>query len=191
MGTAAPAIRGGGGRPEGHLMDDKTAAPLDRDPDPMAAFAPAVPELDRWAAPGTAPPIEPEQGEAAPLAPSAEIAPQPAPAPAEPRPAAAYIGKGGERRYRLLYPVKIEGRAIRMVTVSHPTLWDVQDWIAGRIKTNFEIMARVTAMPEVELGALKWPDVQALITLTSEVLPDFIRDAIEAAGGTPKPPGAA
>jgi hypothetical protein len=82
----------------------------------------------------------------------------------------------------LLYPVNIDGRTIERVVVNHPALWDVQDWLDKRLTSHFELIARMTELDVVALGALRWPDMQALLDMTVELLPSFIREAIEAQG---------
>ncbi len=106
----------------------------------------------------------------------------PAPRPAPPRPEARYVGSNGERSYRLLFPVVIANVPLRRVTVAPPALWDVQDFIEGRISTNVELVGRMTGLDPVSLGALRWPDIQAVIGMMTDLLPDFIRAAIEDQG---------
>lgn len=168
-------------------MDDRPAS-FEDDFDPMSAFEPSpspgapAPEPLPWEGAGIGP--EPDAGEAAGLS------GYPDPAPPAPRPTVSYVGHGGDRAYVLLYPVRIGDRELRRVIVRHPALWDVQDWIEGRIKTNFEMMARMTAMTPVDLGALKWPDAEAVLAIVNSMLPAFIRDAIEAAATGGPPSGA-
>jgi hypothetical protein len=158
----------------------------ERDPDPMGAFAPASsPTGDEDRSGSTSPP-SPSQSEPQPSPvgetfdePQAEPEPEPAP----PRPAVEYVGAGGQRKHALLYPVRIEGRMLRSVTVSPPALWDVQDFLAGRITTNFEMASRMTGIDAVTLGALKWPDADIVLQIVTDMLPDFVRDAIEKAAG--------
>lgn len=109
------------------------------------------------------------------------------PAPEEaPRPATHYVGGLGQRRYVLLFPVTVGDKTFRYVTVSHPALWDVQDWLAGKMQSHFELIARMTGLTTVELGALRWPDVQALLDITQNMLPEFIQQGIaQQPGGTP------
>lgn len=103
-----------------------------------------------------------------------------------PRPEVHYVGGLGQRRYVLLFPVKVGGKMFRHVTVSHPSLWDVQDWLAGKMQSHFELIARMTGLTTVELGALRWPDVQALLDITQNMLPEFIQQGIaQQPGGTP------
>jgi len=104
------------------------------------------------------------------------------PEPEVPRPAVQSIGTAGLTRYTLLYPVKIEGLALREIKISPPALWDVQDFLAGKIKSNFELISRMTGLSPVMLGALRWPDVQALLNITTDLLPAFVRDAIDQQG---------
>ncbi len=138
---------------------------LDGDPDPATEFAPA------------------EQGGAkaeTPIAAEAEVEAAQAqePPPPPPRPEVIYDGVG-IRTYALLYPLTIAGRKIRRLTIHPPTLWDIQDWAAGRLATNYELMARMVDMDPVAIGALRWPDVQALVDITTAMLPDAVREAIE------------
>jgi hypothetical protein len=166
---------------------------LDRDPDPATAFAPVDGQ----------PPDAPKPAEQ----PSADLGlatqhpaldPEPEPEP-EPivRPVVAYpdsvvlrvhLLDGQERllkesvRYPLMYPVKylLDGqeRVVKEITAHPPALWDIQDWAAGRLKTNYELMARMLDMDPIEPGALRWPDIAALIDITTAMLPQELRDAI-------------
>lgn len=109
-------------------------------------------------------------------------APPPEPEPAPPRPGVIYEGdQRGTRTHVLLYPVRFDGDAtwLRRIKVCPPSLWDVQDFAAGRIRSNYDLMARMTGIDAVRLGALKWPDIDALLDMTMDLLPDFIRQAIE------------
>jgi hypothetical protein len=156
---------------------------LDRDPDPATAFAPVDGQ----------PPKVAEQ----PREPDLAATPEP-PEP-EPivRPVVAYPDSVGLRvhlldgqerllkesvHYPLMYPVKylLDGqeRVVKEITAHPPALWDIQDWAAGRLKTNYELMARMLDMDPVELGALRWPDIAALIDITTAMLPQELRDAI-------------
>jgi hypothetical protein len=159
------------------VIDPSSIAPPGwlRDPDPMGAFAPEIA--------GDAPPANP-----IPLAAAqadmfvddvGDQAADPEPPPAPPRPVVRYLGKGGARGYALLFPIEIDGRRFRSVTVNHPALWDVQDWLAGRIKSHFEFVARMAGLSDDEFGALRWPDVQALLEIAGEMLPPFVRAVIE------------
>ncbi len=148
---------------------------LDRDPDTATEFAPVNAQGDETPA-EEAPWVDPE-GEAATAA-----AAEPEPAPA--RPEVVYADVGGTRAYKLLYPVRIDGKRITGLTIHPPALWDIQDWIAGRLKTNYELMARMVDMDPVALGALRWPDIQAITDITTPMLPDAVREAIEAARNT-------
>jgi hypothetical protein len=80
----------------------------------------------------------------------------------------------------LRYPVTIEGVGlVRQLAINDPTLWDIQDWAAGRLKTNYELMARMVGIDPVALGALRWPDVEALAAIVTTMLPEAMRDGIE------------
>jgi hypothetical protein len=80
----------------------------------------------------------------------------------------------------LRYPVTIEGVGlVRQLAINGPTLWDIQDWAAGRLKTNYELMARMVGIDSVALGALRWPDVEALAAIVTTMLPEAMRDGIE------------
>lgn len=162
---------------------------LDRDPDPATAFAP----VDGSRADASIKLAEAPSDQAAP----SPEPPGPEPEPPPIRPAVAYPGAAGLRvhvldsnerllkdtvRYPLLYPVKylVEGeeRLLTELTAHPPALWDIQDWVAGRLKTNYELMARMLDMDPIDLGALRWPDIEALIDITTAMLPKEVRDAI-------------
>lgn len=141
---------------------------LDEDPNPAAEFAPAeqvvaVPENQG----AEAPPIAAEE-------PVEAAQPEPPP----PRPEVSYDAVG-VRTYALLFPLTIAGRKLRRLTIHPPALWDIQDWAAGRLPTNYDLMARMVDMDPVALGALRWPDIEALVDITTAMLPDAVRDAIE------------
>jgi hypothetical protein len=136
-----------------------------------------------------------------PQAPDLEQAFEPAPAPAPPAPtpeaAELHVADGirepepapdrPEVRYLdqapivfpLRFPVEIAGAEVRSLTINPPTLWDIQDWAANRLQTNYELMARMVGLDPVALGALRWPDVEALASITTTLLPEPIREAIE------------
>lgn len=159
-------------------MADAAAATIDRteaQPDPMGAFAPA----------GDAPPAAPEAPWPGVLL-TEEIEAEAAKAAEVPRPEVRYIGTGGNRVYKLLHPLKIGGREVRQVTMHHPTLWTIEDYVAGKIKTNFSLIGAMSDLPESEAGALRWPDAQAIIAIVTSMLPTFIQEAIEAAGAERK-----
>jgi hypothetical protein len=81
----------------------------------------------------------------------------------------------------LRYPVEIEGVGeVRSLTINPPALWDIQDWSAGRLKTNFELMARMVGLTPAALGALRWPDIEQIASIVATMLPDELRAAIEA-----------
>ena len=144
---------------------------LDRDPDSVAATEPVQRAESPGESSGEVPPIEPAD------LPGREGAPEPEPAPV--RPEVAYQGVAGVHVYTLLFPLKIDGRKLTRLTIHPPALWDIQDWAARRLKTNYELMARMVDMDPVTLGALRWPDVQALVDITTAMLPEALRDAIE------------
>jgi hypothetical protein len=86
----------------------------------------------------------------------------------------------------LRYPVEIDGVGeVRSLTVNPPALWDIQDWAAGRLKTNFELMARMVGLSPAALGSLRWPDIEQLATIVATMLPDELRAAIEASRRQP------
>jgi hypothetical protein len=95
-----------------------------------------------------------------------------------PRPAVEYL-EPTPIVFPLRFPVRIDGAEVRALTIHPPTLWDIQDWAAGRLRTNYELMARMVGLDPVALGALRWPDVEALAGITTALLPDPIREAIE------------
>ncbi|KRQ99289.1 hypothetical protein [Bradyrhizobium valentinum] len=155
----------------------------ERDPDPMGAFAPSssLTDDDEPSPEPTQQPPWPGEEEPSPVGGTAkEAEPEPAP----PRPNVEYVGVGGQRRHMLLCPLKIEGKMLRHVTIAPPALWDVQDFLAGRIRSNFEMASRMTGIDGVALGALKWPDADIVLQIVTDMLPEFIRDAIERAAGT-------
>jgi hypothetical protein len=110
--------------------------------------------------------------------------PQPTPPPAsEPppvRPEVEYTGQGGSHIYTLLFPLSINGVERNHVVINHPSLWDVQDWASSRLPTNYQLVARMVGMSPVDLGALKWPDISAIMDIATTMLPDEIKDAIAA-----------
>lgn len=150
--------------PEGFVPND--------DPDPMGAFAPSTVPLEEPAAEpvsifGTEdqPPADPEE---------------PPPEPPEPRPEVRYVG--GEHdvtTVRLRTAIVVDGVKIASVRVNPPALWDVQDFLAQRIKTNIEMASRMTGIAPVVLGALRWPDAEAIFDVVLKKLPDFIRESIK------------
>ena len=101
-------------------------------------------------------------------------------APALPRPAVRYLGDA-PIVLPLRFPVEIDGKEIRLLTVNPPALWDIQDWVAGRLKTNFQLMARMVGLSPEALGALRWPDIEQLANIVTAMLPEKLRAAIEAA----------
>ena len=104
---------------------------------------------------------------------------------AVPRPAVRYLGDAPVV-LPLRFPVEIEGVGeVRTLTVNPPALWDIQDWAAGRIKTNFELMARMTGLPPEALGSLRWPDIEQIATIVATMLPDQLRAAMEASRRQP------
>jgi len=155
-------------------------APARGDPDPMGDFAPAQ-EAETPARPADRPYPRPVP-EPVPEILTHMGAPDEAEAPSEPpppRPDVEYLGSEGQRVYFLLYPVIVGNLTLREVTIGQLSLWDVQDFLAGRIKTNVELLSRMSGIDPVSLGALKWPDVEALLSMVTALIPDFIREAIE------------
>lgn len=146
------------------------------EPDADAAFA----TVEGPAAPGK------PKGE--PLPPPPAFSPPDPPDEPEPppiRPAVEYLDPA-PIILPLRYPVRIEGVGIvRELAIHGPTLWDIQDWAAGRIKTNFELMARMVGIAPEALGALRWPDVEALASMVATLLPDQLRAAMEASRQQP------
>ena len=99
---------------------------------------------------------------------------------ARPRPTVRYLGDT-PIVLPLRFPVEIDGQEIRSLTVNPPALWDIQDWVAGRLKTNFQLMARMVGLSPEALGALRWPDIEQLANIVTAMLPEKLRAAIEAA----------
>jgi hypothetical protein len=113
--------------------------------------------------------------------------PPPTPEPPPVRPEVEYVGDGGAVIYTLLFPLRIGGdnQDIRKhVVINHPSLWDVQDWATSRLPTNYQLVARMIGMDPVDLGALKYPDIAAIMEIAATMLPDEIKDAIAASKAT-------
>jgi hypothetical protein len=96
------------------------------------------------------------------------------------RPTVRYLGARAIM-VPLLYPVEIAGLGeVCEVLIDQPALWDIQDWAAGRLRTNYELMARMVGLDPTALGALRWPDIERIATITTDMLPEAMREAIAA-----------
>jgi hypothetical protein len=145
------------------------------EPDADAAFAPTE---DAPGKPKGEPLPPPGGNESPPVFSPPDPPDEPEPAPI--RPAVEYLDPA-PIIYPLRYPVYIDGvGTVRELAIHGPALWDIQDWAAGRIKTNFELMARMVGIAPEALGALRWPDIEALASIVATMLPDQLRAAIEA-----------
>ena len=151
------------------------AKAIAEDPDTADLYAPAE-ELEPEAWPqAEAPQAEAPQAEGAfePEAPSSAWSEIPD------RPLVDYPGTAGCRIYPLLHPVKFFGEPLlKQVTVHPPALWDIQDWAARRMVSNYELIARMVDMTPMRLGALRWPDINAIVELALPMLPVLLREAI-------------
>jgi hypothetical protein len=124
-------------------------------------------------------PAPPQQGNEA-LPTSATVEPPDEPEPPPVRPVVEYLDVTPIILF-LRHPVRIEGVGIiRRLEINSPALWDIQDWAAGRIKTNWELISRMVGVDPVALGALRWPDIETLASIAATLLPDQLRAAIEA-----------
>jgi hypothetical protein len=167
----------------------RVVSPSDIRPRPRERSEPPEPDIERAFEPVEIGGGRPKGGTSAPpgeaQAPPASPLPEPpgealGPAEAPIRPAVEYLD-AQPVILPLRYPVKIEGvGVVRQLTICGPTLWDIQDWAAGRLTTNYELMARMVGIDPVALGALRWADVEALAEIVTGMLPEVMREAIAA-----------
>jgi hypothetical protein len=156
------------------------------EPDPERAFEPV--ELPRRkAVDASLSPPGGNEGAAGLADPGANGEPEGAPEAAPPaRPVVRYLGDT-PISLPLRYPVEIEGVGeVLTLTINPPALWDIQDWAAGRLKTNFELMARMVGLAPAALGSLRWPDIERLADIVTTMLPPAVRAGIEASKREPE-----
>jgi hypothetical protein len=147
------------------------------EPDPEKAFEPEAPRGKPADEASPAPPAD-EAG--------LDFPPPEPPVAEEPpvRPAVEYLDPAPVI-LPLRYPVHIEGvGTLRELAIHGPTLWDIQDWAAGRLRTNYELMARMVGIDPVALGALRWADTETLAAIALTMLPEAMREAIAASKAT-------
>lgn len=93
-------------------------------------------------------------------------------------PVVSVDGAVGMLSHTLLIPLIVNGRRLTQVTMRLPDLGDIDDWGSGRLKTNRDLLARLTGLHPVVLRALKWPDAEAVIKLFEAAAPAFVIDEI-------------
>lgn len=84
-------------------------------------------------------------------------------------------GQGASLSYRLLVPLKVDGRWLRRVTMRLPTQGDIDDWGSGEIASPRQLFCRLTDLQPAVAKALRWPDSERLHLMFSEMLPEFMR----------------
>ncbi|WP_281978793.1 phage tail assembly protein [Pseudorhizobium flavum] len=94
---------------------------------------------------------------------------------AGPRVALAEPGRGG-RRYMLLAPLYVDGYRLEEVTLRHLTQAELDDYAGGEIETRRLLLARVTGLHPDVIGAMIWPDSEALHQMFADLLPAFLKD---------------
>lgn len=74
----------------------------------------------------------------------------------------------GSRTYRLLAPLKVNGKTVRVIRMRHLRQEEI-DSFAGR--PFREMMAKACDLPPAVLGALIWPDSEAVHSMFDDMLP--------------------
>lgn len=82
----------------------------------------------------------------------------------------------------LLFPLKVDGRWVRKVTLQHPAQGDIDDYASGELKSLRDVLCRLTGLHPDTIRALKWPDSEALHLAFKNVLPSFIVEEVESHG---------
>lgn len=96
------------------------------------------------------------------------------PSPSDDAPAIE-AGDGACHSYRLLIPLKVDGRWLRKVTMRLPTQGDIDDWGSGEVSSPRQLFCRLTGLHPAVVKALCWPDSERLHLTFSEMLPEFMR----------------
>lgn len=84
-------------------------------------------------------------------------------------------GDGASHSYRLLVPLKVDGRWLRKVTMRLPTQGDIDDWGSGEVASPRALFCRLTGLHPAVAKALRWPDSERLHLMFSEMLPEFMQ----------------
>ncbi len=85
-------------------------------------------------------------------------------------------GKGGDQTYRLMIPLKVNGRWLRAVTVRLPTQGDIDDWGNGVLVSPREMFCRLTGLDPYVVKALRWPDSEQLHLVFRDIVPEFMME---------------
>lgn len=80
----------------------------------------------------------------------------------------------GSRQVVLAYPLKVNGKWLRSITVRPLDQGDVDDWENGQLPTLRDMMLRLTGLNPAVAKALVWLDSEAVLLMVQNTLPEFM-----------------
>ncbi len=78
--------------------------------------------------------------------------------------------------YPLAFPLKVDGKPLRVVRLRRPTQGDMDDLSTGVIPTNRDLLCKMTGLSLTVIRNLDVVDSERLHSLLFDLIPDFLKD---------------
>ena len=90
-----------------------------------------------------------------------------------------------ERHVSLRYPFKAGGRSLDKLPLNPPSFRDLQFLRAKDLVDGADVLSVMSGLPVETVGAMRWPDVEAALSVAFELLPPEFVEVLKGDGEKP------